>query len=227
MGVNIYILDRRTARLSIGGIEQNIGSLRRFWKITELDNARVSELEASEEAARAIVSPPAAMLADVYDMPLASDSSAPVNAHLVIGWDEGRTSVTDMGWDYLPILGYGVRDRETGAFVLHEKREGALYPVSRERAAEAGLIGSDGQLIPHGQPLIVECRSVRLYVAGHAEADCVFDNGKVVKLLFGITDECLPDPAWFVGKKPMQAERYAPMRPDFGTPDTDLPRPKR
>ena len=59
----------------------------------------------------------------------------------MIGWDEGRTRVTDMGWDYLPTLGYGVRDRESGSFVFHEDRAGALYPVSRERASELGLIG--------------------------------------------------------------------------------------
>ena len=212
MGVNIYILDRRPARLSIGGVEQSVGSLRRFWKTTELDNARLSELEASEEAACAIASPSAAMLADVYDMPLTSDKGVFVKAHLVIGWDEGRASVTDMGWDYLPILGYGVRHRETGTFVLHEEKEGALYPVSRERAVEAGLISSGGQLVPHGQPLVVQCRSVRPYIAGYAEADCTFNNGNAVKLLIGVTGEGLPDPAWFVGKKPRQAEHYVPVR---------------
>ncbi len=124
MGVNIYILDRRPARLSVGGVEQNIGSLRRFWKITEIDDERSKELETAEATAGAIASPPAAMLADVYDMTLGSEDGASVKAHLVIGWDAGRTRVTDMGWDYLPTLGYGVRDRDSGAFVLHEERGG-------------------------------------------------------------------------------------------------------
>ena len=213
MGVNIYILDRRPARLSVGGVEQNIGSLRRFWKITEIDGERSKELETAEATAAAIASPPAAMLADVCDMTLGSENSIPVKAHLVIGWDMGRTRVTDMGWDYLPTLGYGVRDRDSGAFVLHEEREGGLFPISRERAADLGLTDPTGQLVRHGQPAIVECRSVRPYIAGYAEADCTFDNGRTEKLLIAMAGEELPNPSWLVGKKPMQAERYTPVRP--------------
>ena len=213
MGVNIYILDRRPARLSVGGVEQSIGSLRRFWKITEIDDERSRELETAEATAGAIASPPAAMLADVYDMTLGSENGARVKTHLVIGWDKGRTRVTDMGWDYLPTLGYAVRDKDSGAFVLHEEREGGLFPISRERAAELGLTDSGGQLARHGQPAIVECRSVRPYIAGYAEADCTFDNGKTEKLLIGITGDSLPDRSWLIGKKPRQAERYVPGRP--------------
>lgn len=225
MGVNIYILDRRPARLSVGGIEQSVGSLRRFWKITELNRERSGELEEWEAIARTIPSPPAAMLSDVYEMPLGSENSASVKAHLVIGWDEGRTSVTDMRWDYLPTLGYGVLDRESGVFVLHEERAGVLFPVSRERATEIGLIGSGGRLVRRGQPTIVECRSVRPYIPGYAEADCTFDDGKVEKLLIGTTGESLPEPSWLVGKKPMQAERYVPMRPSTTRAERDPPKP--
>ena len=60
MGVNIFILQRRPVRLSVGGVAQSVGSLRRFWKITELDNERGAELDAEEAAARAISSPSAA-----------------------------------------------------------------------------------------------------------------------------------------------------------------------
>ena len=61
MGVNIFILDRRPARLAVAGVEQDVGSLRRFWKITELDEERSGELSASEAAASAIPSPKAAI----------------------------------------------------------------------------------------------------------------------------------------------------------------------
>lgn len=224
MGVNIYILDRRPARLSVGGIEQSVGSLRRFWKITEIDQERSSELNTSESAARATASPQAAMLADVHELPLGVGSGVPVKAHLVIGWDEGRTSVTDLSWDYLPTLGYGVRDRGTGTFVLHEEKEGALYPVSPERAAEIGLIDSKGQLVRRGQPTISECRSVRPYVAGYAEADCMFDNGMLEKLLIGLTDSKLPEPSWLVGKKPTQVEQYSSGLPGLASSDLGSPR---
>ena len=227
MGVNIYLLDRRPARLCVGGVEQSVGSLRRFWKITELNSERSKELEASEATARTIPSPPAAMLSDVYEMPLGSENGASVKAHLVIGWDEGRTSVTDMRWDYLPTLGYGVLDRESRVFVIHEERAGVLVPVSRERATEIGLIGSDNRLVRRGQPTIVECRSVRSYIPGYAEADCTFDDGRVEKLLIGTTGESLPEPSWLVGKKPMHAERYPPDRPAKPAVRKGSPRPLR
>lgn len=210
----------------MGGVEQNIGSLRRFWKITEIDGERSKELETAEATAGAITSPPAAMLADVYDMTLGSENGAPVKGHLVIGWDVGRTRVTDMGWDYLPTLGYGVRDRDSGAFVLHEEREGGLFPISRQRAADLGLTDPAGQLVRHGQPAIVECRSVRPYIAGYAEADCTFDNGRTEKVLIGITGGALPDRSWLVGKRPMDAEQFMAPRPTSPTITKNLLRPQ-
>lgn len=165
------------------------------------------------------------MLADVYDMPVGLEDATSVKAHLIIGWDEGRTRVTDMGWDYLPTLGYGVRDRTSGAFVFHEERAGVLYPVSRECAADLGLIDAGGKLMRRGQPSIAVCRSVQPYIAGYAEADCTFDDGRAEKLLIGVIGNELPDPSWLTGKKPMQVEQYAPSRPNNGAQDANLLRP--
>ena len=131
MGVNIFILDRRATKLAIAGVVQDVGSLRRFWKITELDEERAGELSASEAAVSAMPSPKAAMIADVVEVPLASRPDIEISAHQVIGWDEGRTSVTDMGWDYLPVLGYAVRDPDSGVFTLHERCDGVLHPLGR------------------------------------------------------------------------------------------------
>src|ERR1700733_2234088 len=140
MGVNIFILDRRPIKLAVAGLELEVGALRRFWKITELDEERAGELDASAAAVSGKPSPKAAMIADVVEMPLASKPGIEVNAHQVIGWDKGRTSVTDMDWDYLPILGYAVRDPGSGVFTLHESRDGALHRLNRDRAVELGLI---------------------------------------------------------------------------------------
>lgn len=225
MGVNIYILDRRSVRLSIGGVEQDIGSLRRFWKITEIDSERAGELGTAEAAAAAVPSPRAAMLADVDERPLGSAAGIPVKAHLVIGWDQGRTSVTDMRWDYLPVLGYAVRDPDSKGFVLHEDRGGALHRLDRERATGIGLTDDDGQLLVHGQPVISECRSVRPYIAGYAEADCVFGDGRQEKLLIETDGGALPEPSWFVGRKPREVVRYSPVRPAPGSPDAASPHP--
>jgi hypothetical protein len=222
MGVNIFILDRRPARLAVAGIVQDLGSLRRFWKITELDEERSGELSASETAVSSMPSPKAAMIADVVEMPLGSESGIDVSAHPVIGWDKGRTSVTDMGWDYLPVLGYAVRDPDSGVFVLHEKRNGALHRVDRDRAVELGLIGPDGQLIRRGQPVISECRSIRLVIAGYAEADCTFDNGREEKVWISVADGSLPEPSWLAGKTPLQIKEYPPVLP----PPRKAPDPK-
>ena len=120
MGVNIFLLDRRTAVLSIGGTRQTVGTLRRFFKLTELDAERAAERDA---AANVIPSPVAVLLMDITDLPMATAPEQPVRAHLVLGWDEGRGSVTDFGWDYLPRLGYAVRDPATSEYTLYEERD--------------------------------------------------------------------------------------------------------
>jgi len=213
MGVNIFILDRRPAKLVVAGVVQDVGSLRRFWKITELDEERVGELGASEAAVSAIPSPKAALIADVVEIPLASKPEIEVSAHEVIGWDEGRTRVTDMRWDYLPVLGYAVRDPETGVFVLHEKQDGVLRPLDRDRAIELGLTGPDGQIIRRGQPVITGCENVRSFLDRYADADCTLSTGNKVTLMTAVEGGELPPTEWFVGKKPMQVEQYPSKQP--------------
>lgn len=216
MGVNIFILDRRPVKLAIVGITQNIGSLRRFWKITELDDERAGELSASEAMVAGKPSPKAVMVADVVEMPLGSASGAEVAAHLVIGWDEGRTRVTDMGWDFLPVLGYAIRDPESGKFVLHEERDGVLYQLDSERALELGLTGSDGKLLKHEQPVITECENVRPFLDKYADADCTLSTGGKKTLMTAIEAGELPPAEWFIGKKPMQIQKYPPTTPAPG-----------
>ena len=205
MGVNIFLLDRRTATLVIGGRTQTIGTLRRFFKVTELDPKRASELDV---AARITPSPVAALVIDITELSLASAPDALVPAHLVLGWDEGRGSVTDFRWDFLPRLGYAVRNPETGVYVLHQDREGILYPIGPERALELGLVDTAGRTVRHGQPRITSCHSVSRYIAGYAEVACTFDNGTSERLLVAIADSRLPPSEWLVGKRPMDVECY-------------------
>jgi hypothetical protein len=226
LGVNIFILDRRPAKLAVGGVEQDVGSLRRFWKITELDEERAGELSAAEAVVAGRPSPKAAMIADVVELPVGSKSGVEVKAHPVIGWDEGRTRVTDMGWDYLPVLGYAVRDTKSGAFVLHEIRNGALHRLDRERAVELGLIGPDGQLVEHGQPVITACENVRPFLDKYADADCTLSTGGKKTLMTTIEGGELPPAEWFIGKKPMQVEKYPPERPTL-RPANGVDSPRR
>jgi len=210
MGVNIFILDRRPVRLVIAETVQKIGSLRRFFKITELNDARADELQTSEAVAMQMTSPRAAMLADFAELPLGSGDGPLVRAHQVIGWDDGRTSVTDLNWDYLPTLGYAVREPSRDVFVLHEEREGVLYTLNHERAVALGLLDQTEQLIRHGQPTISECPAVRPFMSGYAEASCTFEDGRHERLLLRVTDDELPLPSWFIGKKPAQVQQYSP-----------------
>src|SRR5580698_5568549 len=127
MGVNIFLLNRRTATLLIGTSRQTVGTLRRFFKLTELDDERMAERDA---AARITPSPAAALVMDITELPIAGAPDKPVAAHLVLGWDEGRGSVTDFSWDYLPRLGYAVRDPAGGSYTLHEERDGHLHAIT-------------------------------------------------------------------------------------------------
>jgi hypothetical protein len=87
MGVNTFLLDRRTATLLIGASRHTVGTLRRFFKLTELDDERAAELDA---AALITPSPAAALVMDITKLPLAGEPDRPVAPHLVLGWDEGR-----------------------------------------------------------------------------------------------------------------------------------------
>ena len=215
MGVNLYLLDRRKAVLLIGGSKQTVGTLRRFFKVTELDDERAAEREA---AARIRPSPAAALIMDIHKLSLAADPGRSVPAHLLLGWDEGRGSVTDFGWDYLPKLGYAVRDPVTCTYTLYEEDGGLLHTISKTHANERGLIDAEGRLIPHGQPRITACLSVRPYIPNYVEADCTFDSGAGDRLLVAASHDAPPPETWFIGKTPREVASYpaksqGPLRP--------------
>jgi len=207
MGVNTFLLDRRTAKLLIGGSPHTVGTLRRFFKITELDEDRAAERDA---AAGITPSPAAAMLMDITDLPLAGEPAKPAPAHLVLGWDEGRGSVTDFGWDYLPQLGYAVRNAATQEYLLCELRDELLYPIDATRALELGLLDGNGHLIRRGQPVITGCENVRPFLDRYADADCTLSNGATETLMTTIEGGRLPPAEWFIGKTPREVAKYPP-----------------
>jgi hypothetical protein len=211
MGVNTFLLDRRTATVLIGGSSHTVGTLRRFFKLTELDEERAAELDA---AAGITPSPAAAMIMDITELPLADEPAKLVAAHLVLGWDEGRGSVTDFGWDYLPQLGYAVRNAATQEYVLFELREGLLYSIEAKRSFNLGLLDADSHLIRRGQPVITGCENVRPFLDRYADADCTLSTGVMEKLMTVLEGTALPPPEWFVGKTPREVAKYPPDRPD-------------
>jgi hypothetical protein len=208
MGVQIYLLDRRKVTLLVDDLVQEIGTLRRSWKVTEIDGERAMEIDPAKAGLQGKTAPVAVMVADVAELPLVAEPSKPVAAHLVLGWDADRSSVTDFEWDYLPILGYAVQTSASVGYILHEERAGGLSPVTRIRAVELGIHDQAGQFLRQGQPSIAECRSVRPYTTSYAQADCILSNGQAAEILTSIEAGETPEPAWYTGKRPADVARY-------------------
>ena len=201
MAVIIHILDRRTVRLDIAGSVQEVGTLRQLSKVTEVDDRRAAELE----RAKLVPSPVAALVSQAVELPLASGGFVP--AHLVVGWDQGRGSVAEPGWDYLPVLGHAVRNAQRDVFELHEMHDRALRRIDLARARDIGLL-RDGVLVRHGQPSISSCLAVKPFISNFAEADCILADGRHETLLVRVKGSALPEPSWLVGRRPMDVESY-------------------
>jgi hypothetical protein len=208
MGVQTYLLDRRKVTLLVAGQPVEIGTLRRFWKVTEIESKRAAEIEAAQVSLRGHDAPVAVMIADVTEFPMAAEPSKPVAAHLVLGWDADRSSVTDFGWDYLPILGYAVQTSASAEYILHEERAGGLFPITRARAIELGIHNQAGQFLRLGQPSITECKSVRPYIASYVQADCVLSNGRNAEILTHTHPGQSPEITWYTGKRPSDVANY-------------------
>ena len=208
MGVQIYLLDRRKVTLLVGGAPEKIGTARAFWKVTELDKERGAEIDAVKASLRGKAAPVAVMIAEVSELPLASVPNREVAAHLVLGWDEDRASVTDFNWNYLPVLGYAVKTIDSTGYALHEERDGLLYPMSKSRAEQLEILDIAGRLIRRGQPSIIECRAVKPYISQYAEADCLLSDGRTVGILTSIETGSLPGPDWYTGKRPADVTAY-------------------
>ena len=212
MGVQIYLLDRRKVTLLVGDQPVDAGTLRRSWKVTEFDGERLAEIETAKADLQGQVAPMAAIIADVTELALDANFREAIAGHLVLGWDADRSSVTDFSWDYLPVLGYAVQIGTSGKYVLHEERAGRLSPITAARAVELGIHDHGGHFLRRGQPAITECRAVRPYIVGYAQADCVLSDGRNADILTSVESESLPNPAWYIGKRPSDVVLYSETR---------------
>jgi hypothetical protein len=208
MGVLIYLLDTRKVKLRIGALVKSIGTLRSFRKMTEVDGSDASYLDSLDLSARKIYGPVAVMTADFESCALATSPNRTTAAHMVLGWESGLSRTNDQNWDYLPILGYAVRNSSSCEYTLHEKRSELLHPLTATRATELGILSPHGKLTRKGQPSIIYCGHVLPYISTYAEAKCVFDNGDTFDLLTRIEGVGLPGPEWYVGKRPSEVKCY-------------------
>jgi hypothetical protein len=194
--------------LFVDGIGVEIGTLRRFWKVTEIDDERAAEIEAVRASLAGKPVPVAVMVADVTELLLASAPALPASVHLVLGWDEDRASVTDFVWEYLPILGYALKTKDSNSYALQEVRDGLLYPMTESRAMSLGILDAGGRFVRRGQPSITECMAVKPYINLYAEADCLLSDGRTVEILTSIGAGNLPTPSWYEGKRPADVAVY-------------------
>ena len=202
MGVQTYLLDRRMVTLFVARLAVEIGTLRRFWKVTKIIDERAAEIDAVKASLSGKSAPAAVMVADVAELPLASAPDLVVAVHSVLGWDEDRASVTDLSWEYLPALGHAVKTTDSTGYELHEERNGLLYPISESRAVVLGILDASGRFVRRGQPSITECRAVKPYINLYAEADCLPSDGRTIEILTSIGVGNLPTPSWYEGKRP-------------------------
>ncbi len=122
--------------IEVCGLRQQIGTLRHFGKLTELNEQSSAEMTALEALLGQMVAPIAAMNTDVIQKELEGGSSNPIKAHEIASWEEDRSHVLDLNWDFLPTIGYAVQDHDRRVFVLHEKTAGGLRPVTQNQATE-------------------------------------------------------------------------------------------
>ena len=65
-----------------------------------------------------------------------------------------------------------------------------------------------GNRSPGAQPVITAAANVRPFLDRYADANCTLSNGEAATMMTRIEDGELPPAEWFVGKRPMDVERY-------------------
>ncbi len=193
----------------IAGSRHLIGTLRRSWKLTEINDERAAEISTVEESLKGSDLPAAVMVAEVVELPLFDAPGSRTAAHTVIGWEPNRYSVTDMAWDFLPVLGFALRPHGTDEFVLHEEREGGLVPMAAARAVEKSILDGAGRLLQHGQPLVTKCLAVKALTESCAMANCELADGRTVDLVTELRAGGLPPTSWYAGKLPSETKVFS------------------
>jgi hypothetical protein len=126
---------------------------------------------------------------------------------MVLGWPAGKLKTQDYNWDHLSELGWAVEEPD-GPPVLHERVGKTLTPISEARAAELGILGSDGKLAEQHVPVIAQCLSVESLGEIYYAADCVFQDGRTAQVLGESESGALPEAAWFAGRTVEAAGKY-------------------
>jgi hypothetical protein len=212
MGIQLYLLGSRKTSFFIEDHSFQIGTLKRFYKSSEITPYRESQMAAVAAQVKAKPAPKAVMMESAdespYHLRLKSAPTRPANAHLLLGWERDRSSISDYKWDYLPVLGYLVESPTTGWLELYDENDGYLQLTSYKSAIKNGILNKAGQMDYFSQPGISKCLSLTGIGADHVTADCLLDNGELESLIVKVRNDNRPPLDWFSGKKPSQVVHY-------------------
>jgi hypothetical protein len=208
MSVQLHLLEPKMVNLLIGNLSFKIGTLRRFWKVTEMTDERERDVEQAKLSLNGTDAPLAAMVVDISDIPLCDTPGTDVSAHVVLGWDADRYLVADWDWDFLPVLGYAVRETSSNGYALHELQNGTLFRMTPMRAISVGIIDEGGRLRRCGQPTISSCQVVEPYLSNYVQAKCTLSDGRTAELLTRVGGQHLPESGWYIGKRPADITTY-------------------
>ena len=205
----VYFLDREPVSLRVGGVLLRVGIAwmsHKFHPQFEFAPERTMADDATEWPEVVIVGDCNAVF---Y---LASDGQLVV-ASRVLGWEIGRRCVSEIDWDCLPTIGYGIKSESGENYVLHEAKSDKLYLMGADRARELSILDHRQRLVPHGQVPIDRCDWVEVVKEGKlAVAECYLANGRRVTQFVLLNGWALPPKRWFENKLPMEAMAYSGER---------------
>lgn len=155
MGVNHFILDRRTLDLTVGGVAARVGILRNIGKVHS-NTADIIDVARRTWQGRQT---PGLVLVPGHG------AQYPGSAGLVLGWERGLVSTVDFDWSGLPELGIALRGDDGG---LELRSQAAPeVPLTPAAAVAAGLLDADGRISRWRRPRITTAEVVPGWLERH------------------------------------------------------------
>ncbi len=218
MGVNLYVMTRRTEPMVIGDVLVPLHILHKTMKLTEMTKADAGDLAALRAKARTgigggrLAVRPAKDMEDVL-IKVGDHPGALVKGHgrPVYGWDNDLTDVPDLDFGHLNVVGYALPDVSGPGSILFEvvERSGptaVLSPMSEARAVDLGILTEQHRLVMFEQPAIKSVESTQdMPEVGLWFAEVTLENGRAATIS-GVLNEdwiAMTDKTRLVGWRPL------------------------
>lgn len=219
MGVNLYVMTRRTEPMVIGDVLVPLHILHKTMKLTEMTKADAGDLAALRAKARTGIG--GGRLAvrpsrDTEEVLIERDEHPVVRLKAqgrpVYGWDNDLTDVPDTDFGHLNIVGYALPDLTgPGGSMLFElvDRSGPTAVVrlmSEARAVELNILTAQRRLASFEQPSIQSVLSTQdLPEVGLWLAEVMLSNGRAATLSGALNEDwiAMTDKTRLVGWRPL------------------------